>query len=84
MTRFVEGRVFEDDAALHPFAQDLAGVWHRRPVGDPWTASMEKPNCRTVCGQEIHSVHISDCEPEPDEGTGATLCHCVAAKEPRQ
>jgi hypothetical protein len=51
--RFTKGRVFENDAAQNPFAQALDGVWHRRPAGDPWIASIESPNCRTACGLAI-------------------------------
>jgi hypothetical protein len=71
------------DTGSYPFAQDLDGVWHRRPEGDEWVTSVEEPNCRTVCGKAIYSVHVSGFEPEADESTGATLCACVAAQQPR-
>ena len=68
----------EDDSKRYPFAQDLDGAWHRRPPGDTWTAG-DEPQCRTACGMAIHSVHVSEYEPEADAPAGATLCECVAA-----
>jgi len=65
------------DAHRYPFAQDLNGEWHRRPPGDTWTVSAEEPNARTLCGEAIHSVHVSEFQPEPDASTGSTLCECA-------
>ncbi len=73
--------IIPNDSATFPYAQDLDGVWHKRPEGDEWRggsiAGYGGPQCRTRCGREIHSVHVSDSEPEPDASTGSTLCPCV-------
>lgn len=70
-----------NDAAQYPYAQDLDGAWHRRPEGDGWhapdTAEDLQPQCATLCGQEIHSVHVSEYVPEADPVQGETLCPCV-------
>ena len=77
-TIYVEGRVFPDDAAQHPYAQDLDGMWHQRPAADPWVNSMEQANCRTRCGRTIGSVCVSEYKPEPEGLYGdATICPCV-------
>ncbi len=66
-----EGRRFENDGAANPYAQDLKGVWHRRPANDPWIVSMNKPNAQAVCGAAIHSVHVSGFDPQQLHDFGA-------------
>lgn len=55
--------VFENDSAQAPYAQDLDEVWHRRPANDSWNSDQSATQCRTVCGQAIYSVHVSEYEP---------------------
>jgi hypothetical protein len=47
------------DSVRYPWAQDLDGVWHKRPPGKPWVTSDDGPNCETVCGKWIASANVS-------------------------
>jgi hypothetical protein len=71
-----------NDSDDWPYAQDLDNVWHKRPSKDHWSygADHDGPNCRTLCGQAIHSVHVSDSLPEirtEIEEEGGSLCTCA-------
>ena len=52
------------DMEQFPYAQDLDGIWHWRPEGDEWHTSIDEPQCRTACGLNIHSVHVSEGRPD--------------------
>ena len=60
------------DSDMLPWAEDLDGVWHRRPPGRDWVTG-DGANAETVCGRRIASVHVSNCEPE------GTICSACAA-----
>lgn len=62
--------ILENDAERFPYAQDLDGAWHRRPVGDTWNSDQDSTQCRTVCDQAIYSVHVSEYEPVTDQLCG--------------
>jgi hypothetical protein len=64
----------EHDADEYPWAQDLDGVWHRRPEGDPWVTTVDGANCLTRCGQAIGSVHVSSYDPREVLTHDETLC----------
>lgn len=52
------------DGTLFPYAEDTVGLWHRRPADDNWAPFPARVQCRTVCGDAIGAVHVSESEPE--------------------
>lgn len=49
-----------DDSDQYPWVEDLDGLWHRRPPGQPWVMDREDGgNAETLCGQWVPSVHVS-------------------------
>lgn len=66
-----------------PYAEDLNGVWHQRPAGDNWRGSAagvyDGPQCRTLCGLEIHSAHVSEFRPDATTHPESAFCSCLAA-----
>jgi hypothetical protein len=66
------------DGAAYPWAQDLDGVWHKRPADDTWNPDFAGTQCRTLCGRAIASVRASQFNPDErglDEDE--SVCRCA-------
>lgn len=62
------------DGTTYPWAQDLDGTWHLRPVDDEWGDPETEIQAHGRCGTAFGSVHVSTERPIPEPDLDERLC----------